>query len=76
VTKTVQPVKGAGGVSAARNEIEGKVAIGLGEEHLGRHADLRFILISVFLGHVCTLLNANWLTCCFQANKKHPGKKP
>jgi sulfite dehydrogenase len=27
-TKTVQPVKGAGGVSAARNELEGKVAIG------------------------------------------------
>lgn len=27
-TKTVQPVKGAGGVSAARNEIEGKVALG------------------------------------------------
>ncbi len=27
VTKTVQPVKGAGGVSAARNELEGKVAI-------------------------------------------------
>ena len=28
VTKTVQPVKGAGGVSMARNEIEGKAAIG------------------------------------------------
>jgi sulfite dehydrogenase len=27
-TKTVQPVKGAGGVSAARNELEGKVAMG------------------------------------------------
>jgi sulfide dehydrogenase [flavocytochrome c] flavoprotein subunit len=27
-TKTVQPVKGAGGVSAARNELEGKVALG------------------------------------------------
>ncbi len=27
-TKTVQPVKGAGGVSVARNELEGKVAIG------------------------------------------------
>jgi len=27
-TKTVQPVKGAGGVSAARNEVEGKVALG------------------------------------------------
>ncbi|MER2538182.1 MAG: FCSD flavin-binding domain-containing protein [Azonexus sp.] len=27
-TKTVQPVKGAGGVSAARNELEGKAAIG------------------------------------------------
>jgi sulfite dehydrogenase len=27
-TKLVQPVKGAGGVSAARNELEGKVAIG------------------------------------------------
>lgn len=27
-TKVVQPVKGAGGVSAARNEIEGKVALG------------------------------------------------
>ncbi len=27
-TKTMQPVKGAGGVSAARNEIEGKVAMG------------------------------------------------
>lgn len=27
-TKVVQPVKGAGGVSAARNELEGKVAIG------------------------------------------------
>jgi sulfite dehydrogenase len=27
-TKAVQPVKGAGGVSAARNELEGKVAIG------------------------------------------------
>ncbi len=27
-TKLVQPVKGAGGVSAARNEIEGKVALG------------------------------------------------
>jgi sulfite dehydrogenase len=27
-TKTVQPVKGAGGVSAARSELEGKVAIG------------------------------------------------
>jgi sulfite dehydrogenase len=27
-TKTVQPIKGAGGVSAARNELEGKVAIG------------------------------------------------
>ena len=27
VTKTVQPVKGAGGVSAARNELEGQVAI-------------------------------------------------
>jgi sulfite dehydrogenase len=27
-TKTVQPVKGAGGVSAARNEMEGKVAMG------------------------------------------------
>jgi sulfide dehydrogenase [flavocytochrome c] flavoprotein chain len=27
-TKAVQPVKGAGGVSAARNEIEGKAAIG------------------------------------------------
>ena len=27
VTKTVQPVKGAGGVSMARNEIEGKAAI-------------------------------------------------
>ena len=27
-TRTVQPVKGAGGVSAARNELEGKVAIG------------------------------------------------
>ena len=26
-TKVVQPVKGAGGVSAARNEIEGKVAL-------------------------------------------------
>ena len=28
VTKTVQPVKGAGGVSAARSELEGKVALG------------------------------------------------
>jgi sulfide dehydrogenase [flavocytochrome c] flavoprotein chain len=28
VTKTVQPVKGAGGVSAARNELEGKLALG------------------------------------------------
>jgi len=28
VTKTVQPVKGAGGVSAAPNELEGQVAIG------------------------------------------------
>ncbi|WP_265944007.1 NAD(P)/FAD-dependent oxidoreductase [Dechloromonas sp. A34] len=27
-TKVVQPVKGAGGVSAARNELEGKVAMG------------------------------------------------
>ncbi|MDD2665308.1 MAG: FCSD flavin-binding domain-containing protein [Dechloromonas sp.] len=27
-TKLVQPVKGAGGVSAARNELEGKVALG------------------------------------------------
>ena len=27
-TKTVQPVKGAGGVSAARSELEGKVALG------------------------------------------------
>ena len=27
-TKTVQPVKGAGGISAARNELEGKVAMG------------------------------------------------
>jgi sulfite dehydrogenase len=27
-TKLVQPVKGAGGVSAARNEIEGKIALG------------------------------------------------
>ena len=27
-TKTVQPVKGAGGVSVARNELEGKVALG------------------------------------------------
>ena len=27
-TKVVQPVKGAGGVSAARNEIEDKVALG------------------------------------------------
>ena len=27
-TKTVQPVKGAGGVSAARNELEAKVALG------------------------------------------------
>ena len=27
-TKTMQPVKGAGGVSAARNEIEGKAAMG------------------------------------------------
>jgi len=27
-TKTVQPVKGAGGVSAARNELEGKIALG------------------------------------------------
>ena len=27
-TKVVQPVKGAGGVSAARNELEGKVALG------------------------------------------------
>ena len=27
-TKTVQPVKGAGGVSVARNELEGKVAMG------------------------------------------------
>lgn len=27
-TKTVQPVKGAGGVSAARNELEGKAALG------------------------------------------------
>jgi len=27
VTKTVQPVKGAGGVSAARNELEGQIAI-------------------------------------------------
>ena len=27
-TKVVQPVKGAGGVSAARNEIEGKAAMG------------------------------------------------
>jgi sulfite dehydrogenase len=27
-TKTMQPVKGAGGVSVARNEIEGKVALG------------------------------------------------
>ncbi len=27
-TRTVQPVKGAGGVSAARNELEGKVALG------------------------------------------------
>jgi sulfide dehydrogenase [flavocytochrome c] flavoprotein subunit len=27
-TKTVQPVKGAGGVSAARNELDGKAAIG------------------------------------------------
>ena len=27
-TKTVQPVKGAGGVSVSRNELEGKVAIG------------------------------------------------
>ena len=27
-TKAVQPVKGAGGVSAARNELEGKVALG------------------------------------------------
>jgi sulfide dehydrogenase [flavocytochrome c] flavoprotein subunit len=27
-TRTMQPVKGAGGVSAARNEIEGKVALG------------------------------------------------
>jgi sulfite dehydrogenase len=26
-TKTMQPVKGAGGVSAARNEIEGKAAL-------------------------------------------------
>ena len=28
VTRTVQPVKGAGGVSAARNEQEGKIALG------------------------------------------------
>ncbi|WP_412480900.1 FCSD flavin-binding domain-containing protein [Azonexus sp. IMCC34839] len=27
-TKVVQPVKGAGGVSAARNELEGKIALG------------------------------------------------
>ena len=27
-TKTVQPVKGAGGVSMARNELEGKIALG------------------------------------------------
>jgi len=27
-TKTVQPVKGAGGVSVARNELEGKIALG------------------------------------------------
>jgi len=27
-TRTVQPVKGAGGVSAARNEMEGKIAMG------------------------------------------------
>jgi len=27
-TKTMQPVKGAGGVSAARNEVEGKVVMG------------------------------------------------
>jgi len=27
-TKTMQPVKGAGGVSAARNDLEGKVALG------------------------------------------------
>ncbi len=27
-TKTMQPVKGAGGVSAARNEMEGKIAMG------------------------------------------------
>ena len=27
-TKTVQPVKGAGGVSVARNELEGKAALG------------------------------------------------
>jgi sulfide dehydrogenase [flavocytochrome c] flavoprotein chain len=28
VTKTVRPVKGAGGLSAARNELEGKLALG------------------------------------------------
>jgi len=27
-TKVVQPVKGAGGVSVARSELEGKVALG------------------------------------------------
>jgi hypothetical protein len=41
-TKTVQPVKGAGGVSAARNELEGK-APSAGRKHLGRHADLRLL---------------------------------
>ena len=38
-TKTVQLVK-APAASAARNELEGKAAPRLGEEHLGRHADL------------------------------------
>ena len=36
--KTFKTVPGSGGVSAAANQVEGRYALSLGRQHLGRHA--------------------------------------